>query len=159
MEGSEKSIELLHSDAMLEFTTAVDNYRLNISTSDQDKKELFRTKNFLQSSCKPCDLHTGESIWRKFKDIKRYMANGMGPSSLRRIPGGQIPPEKSMQEMLSLVCEDLWELSESTTTSKSKQAKPAYERSFVATWYPVEWLAFMVYGLASSNPADFFHVR
>jgi hypothetical protein len=136
MEGSEKSIELLHSDTMHEFTTAVDNYRL--ISSNQDKKVLFRTKSFLQSSCTPCDLHTGESIWRKFKDIRRYMANEMGPAYSKRIPGGQIPSGKSMEEMLSLVRKDLWEPSESTTTSKSKQAKPANERSFVATWYPVE---------------------
>lgn len=159
MEGSEKSIELLHSDAMLEFTTAVDNYRLSSSLTDLDKKVLLRTKNFLQSSCKPCDMHTGESIWRKFKDIRRYMANEMGPAYSRRLPGGQIPSGKSMEEMLLLVRKDLWELSESTTTSKSKQVKPVSERSFVATWYPVEWLAFMAYGLASSNPADFFRVR
>ena len=29
MEGSEKSVEILHSDSLLEFTTAVKNYKLN----------------------------------------------------------------------------------------------------------------------------------
>jgi hypothetical protein len=74
MEGSEKSIEILHSDSLLEFSTAVKNYKLNAVMSEVDKSIFMRTKNFLNPTCKPTDMHTGESIWRKFKDIRRYFA-------------------------------------------------------------------------------------
>ena len=47
MENSEKSLDILHSDSLLEFTTAVKNYRLSSAMSDIDKSAFMRTKNFL----------------------------------------------------------------------------------------------------------------
>jgi hypothetical protein len=156
MEGSEKSIEILHSDSLLEFSTAVKNYKLNAVMSEVDKSIFMRTKNFLNPTCKPTDMHTGESIWRKFKDIRRYIANEMNSAFSLRLPGGQLPSGKSMEETLQLVRKDLWDQNEQISASKNKEHKI---KKFDTTWYPVEWTAFLTYSLPSNNPADFFRVR
>jgi hypothetical protein len=156
MEGSEKGIESLHADSLLEFTTAVKNYRLNSIMSEIDKSIFMRTKNFLNATCKPTDMHTGESIWRKFKDIRRYIANDINPAYNQRLPGGQLPSGKSMEEILKLVRKDLWDQNEQGAASKNREHKV---RKFDTTWYPVEWTAFLTYSLPSDNPADFFRVR
>lgn len=152
MEGSEKSIESLHSESMSEFTTALQSYRLNASMADVDKSIFLRTKNFVVANCKPSDMHTGESIWRKFKDVRRYIGNDMAAAYNKRIPGGQLPSGKSMEEMLLLVRKDLW-LATDAGTKSSKENK------FDTTWFPTEWLAFMTYGIAAETPADFFRIR
>ena len=101
-------------------------------------------------------MHTGESIWRKFKDIRRYIANEMNSAFSLRLPGGQLPSGKSMEETLQLVRKDLWDQNEQIAAAKNKEHKI---KKFDATWYPVEWTAFLTYSLPSSNPADFFRVR
>jgi hypothetical protein len=156
MEGSEKSIEILHSDSLLEFSTAVKNYKLNAIMSEVDKSTFMRTKNFLSPTCKPTDMHTGESIWRKFKDIRRYIGNEMNSAFSLRLPGGQLPSGKSLEETLQLVRKDLWDQNEQISAGKNKEHKI---KKFDTTWYPVEWTAFLTYSLPSDNPADFFRVR
>lgn len=156
MEGLEKPIEILHSESLLEFTEVVRSYRLTTAMSEIDKEVFMRTKNFLNPTCKPSDMHTGESIWRKFKDIRRYIANDMNAAYSRRLPGGQLPSGKSMEEILHQVRKDLWLQNEEASAAKNKSEKV---KKFDTTWYPVEWSAFMTYSLPSENPADFFRVR
>ena len=142
MENSEKSLDILHFDSLLEFTAAVKNYRLDTAMSDIDKSVFMRTKNFVNPSCKPSDMHTGDSVWRKFKDIRRYIANEMNSVFTQRLPGGQLPSGKSMEDILLLVRKDLWDQKEKTAAAKNKEHKM---KKFDTTWYPVEWLALLTY--------------
>ena len=103
IKNSEKSLDILHFDSLLEFTAAVKNYRLDTAMSDIDKSVFMRTKNFLNPSCKPSDAHIGESVWRKFKDIRRYIANEMNSVFTQCLPGDQLPSGKSMENILLLV--------------------------------------------------------
>jgi hypothetical protein len=80
-------------------------------------------------------MHTGESIWRKFKDIRRYIANQMNSAFSLRLPGGQLPSGKSMEETLQLVRKDLWDQNEQIAAAKNKDHKI---KKFDNTWYPVD---------------------
>jgi hypothetical protein len=77
----------------------------------------------------------------------------------KRLPGGQPPSGKSMEEILLAVRLEAHTLNEDESAKKS-EAKGGYTRHvFLETWYPAEWEVFVVYGAASPNPEEAFDCK
>ena len=53
-------------------------------------KILLRSKNFILKVCKIDNYHDGESIWRKFGEIKRVVFNDITKLYMKNLPGGQL---------------------------------------------------------------------
>ena len=79
-----------------------------------------RTKNFAVSieKLESCDLHTGASLWRKYKEIRLVLLNEYTPLLLKRLPNGHPPSGKSFGEVLQTVSKVLYEKSEDVATKK-----------------------------------------
>ena len=112
-----------------------------------------------QMSIESLDLHTGGSLWRKFKEIKLVLMNDFAPVLSKKLPGGQLPSGKSMAEILIAVRKEIFENYEAESEKKSKAVKGYTRHRFVESWFPVEWDVFTTYGTASPNPEECFSAR
>ena len=120
-----------------------------------------RTKNFYieVSRLDPTDLHTGSTLWRKYKEIRLILMNDFAPFLSKRLPGGQPPSGKSMAEIHVAVRKDLYEKYEDESEKKSKAAKGYKRHPFVATWYPAEWETFITFGAGAPQPVASLNAR
>ena len=107
----EKNISLLEDSIFLEFTAAVTACQLPQSFDGFIKSHFLRTKSFKTSLEKldSGDLHTGGSLWRKFKEIKLVLMNDFAPVLSKKLPGGQLPSGKSMAEILVAVRREIFD--------------------------------------------------
>ena len=97
-----------------------------------------RTKNFAVSieKLESCDLHTGTSLWRKYKEIRLVLLNEYKPLLSKHLPNGHPPSGKSFGEVLQTVRKVLYEKSEDVAIKKSKAAGGHPRRPFSPSWYP-----------------------
>ena len=100
-EGTEKNIEKLQNDVMVEFNLSVTNVKLPKHFKDFDRTCLKRTKNHLIDKAKvqASDMHTGASVWRKYNEIRHVVINEISYVYSRNLPGGQPPSGKSYDEI------------------------------------------------------------
>ena len=115
-----------------------------------------RTKNFAVSieKLESCDLHTGTSLWRKYKEIRLVLLNEYKPLLSKHLPNGHPPSGKSFGEVLQTVRKVLYEKSEDVAIKKSKAAGGHPRKPFSPSWYPAEWDVFTMYGAASQSPEE-----
>jgi hypothetical protein len=76
-------------------------------------------------------LHTGASLWRKFKEIKLVLMNDFGPVLSKKLPGGQLPSGKSMSEMLIAVRKEIFDNYDALAEKKSEAVKGYTRHRFV----------------------------
>ena len=160
-EGTEKNIEKLQNDVMVEFNLSVANVKLPKHFKDFDRTCLKRTKNHLIDKAKvqASDMHTGASVWRKYNEIRRVVINEISYVYSRNLPGGQPPSGKSYDEILLQVRKELFDNAEAKTARESKSKTGYTKKVFSILWYPVEWEVFMIYGIGSQNAADAFKTK
>ena len=53
-------------------------------------KRSKKSKSFILKVCKIDNYHDGESIWRKFGEIKRFVFNDITKLYMKNLPGGQL---------------------------------------------------------------------
>ena len=125
-----------------------------------DKKSFLRTKKFhhTEAQVKSDDMHTGPSLWRKFKEIRLVIMNDFTPLLAKRMPGGMIPSGKSFAELLLATRQELYGIAEEKAKKNSKSQKPYKSLPFSDQWYPVEWDAFVTFGAGSPTPDSFLSV-
>ena len=99
---------------MAEFTEAIQTCNLPPMFNDFDCTAFLRTKNFQHNDdrMKADDLHTGHSVWRKFKEIRLILMNDFSPPLAKKMPGDQLPSGKSFAEVLLSVRKELYTLAE-----------------------------------------------
>ena len=105
------------------------------------------------------DLHTGATLWRKFKEIRLMVMNEFSPIIASKMPGGILPSGKSFGEILLIMRRQLHDRIEDMAEKHSKAVKGFKRNAFKESWYPAEWEAFTTYGMASPNPADVLNAR
>jgi hypothetical protein len=160
-ESREKAKSTILNDIMKEFVLAVEKFNVPASFGNFDRQVMLRTKNFSVplNRLDASDLHTGASLWRKFKEIRLVVMNDLANMLAKKLPGGQPPSGKSMDEILLAVRQEAHTLNQDEAQKKSK-AKGGYTRHvFLETWYPAEWEVLMVYGAASPNPEEAFDCK
>ena len=110
--SKEKSKQYLDKHVMAEFTEAIQTCNIPPMFNGFDRKAFLWTKNFQSNDdqMKANDLHTGPSVWRKFKEIRLVLMNDFAPLLAKKMPGGQLPSGKSFAEVLLLVRKELCSL-------------------------------------------------
>ena len=98
----EKNISLLEDSIFLKFTAAVTACQSPQSFDGFIKSHFLRRKSFKTSLEKldSGDLHSGGSLWRKFKEIKIVLMNDFAPVLSKKLPGGQLPSGRAWQRYL-----------------------------------------------------------
>lgn len=155
-QSNEKSKTCMEKKIMSVFAEAVKNYTLPASFAGFDRNALLRTKNFLVTSEKldADDLHTGGSLWRKYREIRLILLNDFGAILVKNLIDGLPPPGKSFSDILLEVRNQLHEANEDIAEKKSKSVKGYKRHNFSERWYPAEWEAFITYGAGSSRPVE-----
>ena len=115
-----------------------------------DRAVLLRSKNFVVKVCKPDDYHDGESIWRKFGEIKRVIVNDFTELYVKNLPGGQLPSGKSKAEIIEKTRKDVFLRAEKKKNPESSKICPA-------NWAPTEWNTFLIFGAAADQPESVFY--
>ena len=162
IESKEKGMNSIEDYLLVQFTEAVKAYSLPPNFLGFDKNAFLRTKNFnvpLEKLEAP-DLHTGSSLWRKYKEIRLVITHELGALLAKKLPGGQPPSGKSMSEILVSVRKDWFEACEKQREEKSRSMKGTFKKhAFVESWFPAEWEVFMTYGTASPRPEAAFDAK
>ena len=133
-----------------EFKLACANSYLSPALQGIDRAILLRSKNFIVKVCKPDDYHDGESIWRKFGEIKRIIVNDFTELYMKNLPGGQLPSGKSKIEIIEKTRKDVFSRAELAKNPKSTKSCPP-------NWAPKEWNVFLIFGAASEEPDGIFY--
>ena len=133
-----------------EFTMAVNALQLSLEIQGINREILLRSKNYVVKVCKEDDYHDGESVWRKFGEIKRVVVNDFTELYMKNLPGGQLPSGKSKEEIIEKTRKDVFLRQELAKNPKSTKTCPA-------NWSPIEWRVFLVFGAAANEPVPLFY--
>ena len=139
VESKEKGINSIEDYLLTQFTEAVKAYTLPPTFAGFDQNAFLRTKNFNVSveKLEATDLHTGASLWRKYKEIRLVITHELGALLAKKLPGGQPPSGKSMAEILLSVRKEWFETCEKVREEKSKKEKGTFKKhAFTASWFP-----------------------
>ena len=104
-QSKEKGMVNIEQQVMTEDTEAVKAIFLPPAFLGYDRNGFMRTKNYFVDVAKldPNDLHTGATLWRKYKEIRLILMNDFAPLLTKRLPGGLPPSGKSFAEILTAV--------------------------------------------------------
>ena len=120
-----------------------------------------RTKNYFIDVARldAKDLHTGATLWRKYKEIRLILMNDFAPILSSELPGGMPPSGKSFAEIFLAVWKEVYEKYEDIS-EKNFEALRGYKRhAFMESWCPPEWETFVTYGAGSPQPAEPLNAR
>lgn len=147
----ELSKELLEREIFEEFKAAIDLLDIPSELHGIDRNILHRSKNYIVKVCKDDDYHDGESIWRKFGEIKRIVINDFTELYMKNLPGGQLPSGISKAEIIEKTRKDVFLRQELSKNPKSTKPCPA-------NWMPKEWMVFLTFGAPSNMPSPILFV-
>ena len=105
------------------------------------------------------DLHTGATLWRKYKEIRLILMNDFAPTLSARLPGGMPPSGKSFAEVLVAVRREIYEKYKDISEKKIKALRGYKRHAFMESWYPPEWETFGTYGAGSPQPVGSLNAR
>lgn len=124
------------------------------------KDKYFRTCKFMLNSVDPEDEHTGQSLWRKYADIKKYVINSITPFYHKCLgKDGLIPSGKSKEEILLKTRELLFKSEQEAAKARSKNPRGYVIKEFSPDWFPTEWEVFLLFGAASEKPDKAFFIE
>ena len=101
----------IEQQVMTEYTEAVRAISLPPAFLGYDRNGFMKTKNYFVyvSKLDPSDLHTGATLWRKYKEIRLLLMNDYAPFLTKRLSGGLPPSGKSFAEILTAVRKEVYE--------------------------------------------------
>ena len=160
-QSKEKGMINIEQQILAEYTEAVKAIFLPPAFLGYDRNGFMRTKNYFVDVAKldPNDLHTGATLWRKYKEIRLILMNDFAPLLTKRLPGGLPPSGKSFAEILSAVRKEVYEAYEDIAHKKSKAVNGYKRHAFVDTWFPPEWETFVTYGAVSPQSVESLNAR
>lgn len=124
------------------------------------KNIFFRTSRHLDQEVSNKDLHTGVSLWRKFKAIRKYINNNITSIFVKNLgPDGKPPSGHTMENILLKTRRQLYESEQELSRANSKNPGVYKCKPFKATWFPVEWEVFIQYGRPSDHPEKAFFLE
>lgn len=147
----EMSKEQIEREIFEEFKMACSTAHLPPELEGISRELLLRSKNFVVKVCKPDDYHDGESVWRKFGEIKRVVVNDITNLYMKNLPGGQLPSGKSKSEMIEQTRKEYFHYLD----GKTKNPDPS--KKCPTSWRPKEWSVFLIFGAASNEPDSIFY--
>jgi hypothetical protein len=105
----------------------------------------------------PKKMHDGESLHRKWVQCKRTINNVISPEWSKALVGGSLPSGKTVEDVLLVVREALWNKEEQEKVLKASPSRPYA----VLPWSPeceepLEWLPFILMGPPSAKPDPHF---
>jgi hypothetical protein len=74
-EKKEMSKSDIENEVFEEFTQGVQRCQVPNNLTGINRALFLRSKNFLSRTCLDSDLHTGDSLWRKYAEIKKIICN------------------------------------------------------------------------------------
>lgn len=156
----EMSAEQINDAMMRQYKHHVESYKLPPNLSGMPKERLFRTANHLMEKAAPKDMHTGMSLWRKYGQIKKYIVNIITPVMNKNLgPDGLLPSGRSMENVLFMTRQHLYEKEQLISKQKSKNPSAYVIKPFKVSWYPIEWECFLAFGKPSSKPEKGFYLK
>ena len=160
-QSKEKGMINIEQQILAEYTEAVKAISLPPAFLGYDRNGFMRTKNYFVDIGKldPSDLHTGATLWRKYKEIRLILMNDFAPLLLKRLPGGLPQSGKSFTEVLIAVRKEVYEAYKDIAQKKSKAINGYKRHAFMETWFPPEWGTFVTYGAASPQPVESLNAR
>ena len=142
----------IENDVFIEFTQGVEKCKIPSNLQGINSALFLRSKNFLGRTCLDSDLHTGDSLWRKFAEIKKIISNDFTDIYLKFLPGGQPPSGLSMEDILEKTRVGVFMRYEKKKNKDTPRPCPP-------NWVPTEWLVFITYGKPSPNPEAIFNIE
>ena len=119
-------------------------------------EQLMRTKNILSSSqSTESDTHDGESLWRKWGDIRRIVVSQITEEYLKQLARSGFSPEETLKNTRKA----LFESQEDRLQESSKSRGGYKKKQYHVDWYPLEWEIFMLYGMVSARPEKVFYIE
>ena len=160
-QSKEKGMVNIEQLILAKFTEAVKAVFLPPIFLGFDRNELMRTKNYFVDVARleSNDLHTGATLWRKYKEIGLILMNDFAPILSARLSGGMPPSGKSFAEVLVAVRREIYEKYEDISEKKSKALQGYKRHSFMESWYPPEWKTFVAYGAGSPQAVESLNAR
>ena len=90
----------IENEVYIEFTQGVEKCKIPSNLQGINSALFLRSKNFLGRTCLDSDLHTGDSLWRKYAEIKKIICNDFTDLYSKFLLGGQPPSGLSMEDIL-----------------------------------------------------------
>ena len=146
-QSKEKGIVNIEQQILAESTEAVKAVFLPPIFLGFDRNGFMRTKNYFIDVARldAKDLHTGATLWRKYKEIRLILMNDFAPILSSKLPGGMPPSGKSFAEILLAVRKEVYEKYEDISEKKSKALRGYKRHAFMESLYPPEWETFVTY--------------
>lgn len=162
-EQKEMSLPLIHNSMDEQFKELIEHcLPLPGHLKGLDPNIFHRSKKLFekQALIDTVDMHTGESLWRKYLEIKSKVVNVISKALSDLLINDELPSgEKLIAAKLMLVRKQIWEDNEELSKKNSKAKKGYTKQPFMMTWYPLEWDVFMLYGRPSNAPEEVFLIR
>ena len=156
--SNDMTIEQIHDRMLTQFHAHVANWNPVNSLRNVSKDKFFRTCKHLADDVPKTDEHSGQSLWRKYAEIKKYVVNQITPIYAKLLgPDGKLASGISMEEVLFKTRENLFKAEQKLAALKSKSQKGFVAKDFYPSWYPHEWEVFLLYGAPSNKPDKAFH--
>ena len=132
-QSKEKGIVNIEQQILAEFSEAVKAVFLPPIFLGFDRNGFMRTKNYFIDVARldAKDLHTGATLWRKYKEIRLILMNDFAPILSSKLPGGMPPSGKSFAEVLLAVRKDVYEKYEDISEKKSKAFRGYKRHAFM----------------------------
>jgi hypothetical protein len=124
------------------------------------KDAFLRSTRHLDATVSDKDMHNGTTLWRKFAAIKKYVNNQITPLYVKNLgPDGKPPSGHTKEQVILKTRRQLYDLEQEEAKSRSKNPAAFKKKPFYASWYPVEWEVFMLFGRASESPERHFFIK
>ena len=106
-----------------------------------DRNGFMRTKNYFIDVARldSNDLHTGATLWRKYKEIRFILMSDFAPILSSKLPRGMPPSEKTFAEIILAVRKEVYEKYEDISEKKSKALRGCKRHAFMESWYIVTY--------------------
>ena len=140
----------IEQEVFEEFKMALETLGLPHELDGVDRQILLWSKNFIVKVCKIDNYHDGESILRKFGEIKRVVVNDFTDLCMKNLPSGQLSSGKLKMEIIEKTRKDVFLRQELAKNPQSTDICPT-------TWFPKEWHVFLIFGAASDKPVPIFY--
>lgn len=134
----------LERDILEEFLDALSSCTLPAHLSSLDRSILQRSTKYAEKRVETEHLHTGDSLWRKFKEIKKKISHDITPFYASIMPTQSLPSGFTSTDTFV------------EETRLAIFAKKYPGKRCPESWRPTEWDVFVKYGRPSQEPVTAF---
>ena len=124
------------------------------------KNTYYRTSRHLDETVTEKEIHDGQSLWRKFSAIKKFVNNQITPHYVKLFgPDGLPPSGMNKETILPKTKEALYKAKQLAAKNRSKHPPSFKMKLFKPSYQPCEWETFLTFGRASEKPEKAFFIE